>query len=137
VGQLTDLTQLKVSTNQLTGTIPTEILNLRKLRLAWLHLNQFTGTVPDVVCNNVGPGLLEFLQADCLPVEDPPYNCQCCSACCNRDDGFCLLADSGLQSIRELCEDSRALQQDSTHFLLEVSGGCRGCPNDLVLSNQV
>jgi hypothetical protein len=90
VGQLTGLTQLKVSSNQLTGAIPSEIQNLPSLRLAWLHLNQFEGQVPDDICNNVQLGGLEFLQADCHPVDDPPNKCLCCSACCDRESEVCL-----------------------------------------------
>jgi len=90
IGRLRQLEQLRVSRNKLTGTIPEQIANLSRLRLAWLHLNQFVGSLPVQICENVGPGLLEFLQTDCLPRDDPPNECLCCSACCNRADGICL-----------------------------------------------
>jgi hypothetical protein len=45
-GNLTDLTQLLIRSNQLTGSIPTEFGNLTKLTLLWLHSNQLTGSIP-------------------------------------------------------------------------------------------
>jgi Leucine-rich repeat (LRR) protein len=96
VGQLTNLLILRVSTNRLTGTIPSEIENLKQLRLAWLHLNQFEGELPPNICDITGVDRLEFLQADCMPVGNPPNPCVCCSACCDRDTGVCLLAQDVL-----------------------------------------
>ena len=88
--QMTDLQQLRVSRNQLSGPIPSELGSMPSLRLAHLHLNSFTGEVPLSVCAANVPEGLNFLQADCDPVEDPPNPCRCCSACCNRDTEVCL-----------------------------------------------
>ena len=88
--QMTDLQQLRVSRNQLSGPIPSELGSMPSLRLAHLHLNLFTGEVPLSVCAANVPEGLNFLQADCDPVEDPPNPCRCCSACCNREDQVCL-----------------------------------------------
>lgn len=88
IGRLTDLEYLYVSRNELTGTIPQE-LSKAKLALAWLHMNYFVGSVPEVLCEN-NP---EVLQADCFPRQNPPNNCSCCSACCNRNTELCLIID--------------------------------------------
>lgn len=91
--QLQKLVQLTVSNNQLTGSIPTQLGYLSSLRLAWLHLNQFTGDVPMDVCDaasipNTG---LNFLQADCAPIDNAPNPCRCCSACCDRSTDICTM----------------------------------------------
>lgn len=90
VGQLTELLELEVSANQLTGTIPSAIQNLSSLRTAWLHFNLFVGQVPTEICSL----RLEFFQADCSPLDNPPNACSCCSACCNRDQRVCLSTHS-------------------------------------------
>jgi len=92
LSQLQRLIQFKVNNNQLTGPIPSQLGDLPDLRLAWLHLNEFTGTMPDEVCEaasvpNFG---LNYLQADCAPIDNPPNECRCCSACCDRSTGVCL-----------------------------------------------
>jgi hypothetical protein len=57
------------------------------LGLAWFHYNLFEGDVPFEICANVLPnGVLEFLQADCGPEDNPAQECACCSACCDRQD---------------------------------------------------
>ncbi len=96
IGRLGDLEQLRVSRNMLTGTIPTEIGNLSGLRLSWLHLNFITGSLPLNICDNVGPDLLEFLQTDCGPDDDPAVPCLCCSACCERSTNICSAVGTSL-----------------------------------------
>jgi len=93
IGNLAALEILKVSRNQLTGPMPVEISQLSGLRLAWLHLNRFTGSVPTEYCNNRGVGLLQFLSSDCGPDAAPSTPCACCSNCCDRVTGVCLLQD--------------------------------------------
>jgi hypothetical protein len=39
VGELFELSQLRVSENRLTGSIPSEIQKLRSLEVFWSHLN--------------------------------------------------------------------------------------------------
>ena len=92
IANLVHLEQLRVSRNKLTGTIPPELANLSELRLAWLHLNEMTGSMPIDICDNVGTGegYLEFLQTDCNPEDNPPIECLCCSACCDRTTQICL-----------------------------------------------
>jgi len=91
LSQLQLLVRFQVNNNQLTGPIPSQLGELSSLRLAWLHLNQFTGEMPNKVCEaasipNTG---VNFLQADCSPIDNPPTPCRCCSACCDRSTGIC------------------------------------------------
>jgi Leucine-rich repeat (LRR) protein len=46
---LTNMTNLKLDGNQLTGEIPIEIWSLTNLNLLWLGMNQLTGEIsPDI-----------------------------------------------------------------------------------------
>jgi Leucine-rich repeat (LRR) protein len=92
VGELVELTQLRVSTNRLTGSIPSEIQKLGSLALFWSHLNLFNGSMPNEICNNRAPGgKLTGLQTDCNPPDSPGVSCKCCTSCCDRDSKLCLL----------------------------------------------
>ena len=46
LGQLTNLTDLWLSNNQLTGAIPTELGQLTNLTFLNLYNNQLTGAIP-------------------------------------------------------------------------------------------
>ena len=46
MGDLSSLTGLSLSNNQLTGTIPAELGDLSSLTGLWLYSNQLTGTIP-------------------------------------------------------------------------------------------
>jgi hypothetical protein len=91
IGQLTDMTYLRLRRTKLSGTIPTEIGLLSSLRVAWFHLTGLNGSMPSEICANVGPGLLEYLQADCSPEYAPSVECNCCSSCCDRETQLCLI----------------------------------------------
>jgi hypothetical protein len=54
------------------------------------NMLHFEGQLPDNICLNVRPGGLEFLQTDCLPIEDPPNLYLYCTACCDRETQICL-----------------------------------------------
>jgi hypothetical protein len=88
VGELVELSQLRVSKNRLTGSIPSEIQKLRSLEVFWSHLNLFDGRMPDVICNNRAPDLVDLL-TDCNPPDSPAVPCLCCTSCCNRDLKIC------------------------------------------------
>ncbi|KAL3909737.1 MAG: hypothetical protein SGILL_007969 [Bacillariaceae sp.] len=92
--QMSNLIQLTVEKNELTGTIPTELRDMASLRLVWLHINQFTGPLPDTICEANVPNGLNFIQADCAPLENAANPCRCCSACCDRSTGNCLATDN-------------------------------------------
>ena len=51
IGNLTNLTRLYLSSNQLTSSIPSEIGNLTNLERLWLHNNQLTGVIPESICD--------------------------------------------------------------------------------------
>ena len=51
IGNLTNLEVLWLSDNQLTGSIPPEIGNLTNLIGLRLNDNQLTGIIPDEICN--------------------------------------------------------------------------------------
>ena len=59
IGCLTNLTSLRIGSNQLTGEIPPEIGNLTNLQRLQLHNNQLTGSIPPELGNltNLGLGL--------------------------------------------------------------------------------
>ena len=50
IGILTNLTSLNLSGNELTGSIPPEIGNLTNLTYLNLSYNQFTGVIPESIC---------------------------------------------------------------------------------------
>lgn len=94
IGRLQQLTDFRVARNKLVGTIPTQLSSLTNLRIVWMHINQFDGEVPDLICNIVGKGFLEYLNADCGPDENPANPCACCTGCCDRSTEICLLTKS-------------------------------------------
>ena len=51
IGNLTNLDRLRLQFNQLTGEIPSEIGNLTNLTDLTLSDNQFTGVIPEEICN--------------------------------------------------------------------------------------
>ena len=59
IGNLTNLTYLILESNQLTGEIPSEIGNLTNLTRLYLDDNQLSGIIPDEICNqgDSSPGL--------------------------------------------------------------------------------
>ena len=51
IGNLTNLTELRLEHNQLTGSIPPEIGQLTNLTELRLDDNQLTGRIPESICN--------------------------------------------------------------------------------------
>jgi hypothetical protein len=61
-----------------SGTIPTELGNLVKMKVLDLQLNLLTGTMPAEICARRDPfGRLDELEADCAPT----ITCDCCTCC--------------------------------------------------------
>jgi hypothetical protein len=72
--------QMWLYSNQLTGAIPTELGNLRAMRILQVEGNNFVGEMPTEICaNTVFPTqVIEILGADC---EDEGFTCSCCTCC--------------------------------------------------------
>lgn len=49
IGLLTELASVSMTNATLSGTIPTEMGNLTNLRRLWLYNNELTGTIPAVL----------------------------------------------------------------------------------------
>ena len=85
------LRELRVSQNQLDGTIPTELGDSLRLGVAWFHLNNLNGTMPSSMCNLKDNYGLIGLQADCDPSDpfvSPAVECDCCTSCCKQGLGL-------------------------------------------------
>jgi hypothetical protein len=63
--------------NQLSGTIPSELGKLKQLQSLDLHDNNLVGSMPKEICNLK----LKELVADCLG-PNPEVQCSCCTKCC-------------------------------------------------------
>ena len=50
IGNLTNLEYLRLDNNQLTGEIPPEIGNLTNLTHLYLNSNELTGEIPESIC---------------------------------------------------------------------------------------
>jgi len=81
------LRDLFLSNNQLSGTVPDiEPGQLSELNEFLVDSNQLTGSMPSSVCllRVEGVGVLEDLWADCDPTADPRLECDlgtCCTSC--------------------------------------------------------
>ncbi|CAB9508231.1 leucine Rich Repeat [Seminavis robusta] len=98
LGLLTHLISLDVSNNHFHGTIPNEIVALTNLAQLVVNGNQITGTIPISFCRNLAyleHGRFEVaFVADCLPSTEtgvPAIQCasDCCTVCCDQT-GVCL-----------------------------------------------
>lgn len=71
----------QVDNNNLSGTIPSELGQLKQLAVGFFSYNNFTGLVDEGICELREPeGNLGMLQVDCVG-ENPEVVCQCCSSC--------------------------------------------------------
>jgi len=68
---------LNLDSNQLTGTIPAELGALSSLETLWLEFNNLSGSMPQDVCNlrTTNGGLFSSLVVDCK------VECSCCTEC--------------------------------------------------------
>ena len=97
IGNLTNLTELRLEDNKLTGEIPSEIGNLTNLTQLSLHSNQLSGQIPSEICNigDSSPSLYNNKLCppypECLTEEDIGYqNTSECAYCiANPDDPDC------------------------------------------------
>mmetsp|Transcript_35091 Transcript_35091/g.71841 ORF Transcript_35091/g.71841 Transcript_35091/m.71841 type:complete len:100 (-) Transcript_35091:54-353(-) len=81
-----ELTQLYLNSNKLTGTIPSQLGDLKQLVQLSFDDNNLTGSVPHSVCELEK---IANLAVDCLFTASTPaqIECLCCTNCCNRE--FC------------------------------------------------
>lgn len=83
---LESLRFLQIDSNEFSGTIPTQLGNLKELVFASLTDLNLNGMMPSQVCANRGipsdpsNGNLSELIADC-ETPDSKVFCECCSAC--------------------------------------------------------
>ncbi len=78
VGLLTNLVELHLYSNGLTGEIPVELGSLEKAEQILLHVNELEGTVPEQVCDLPE---LEAISVSCGLSVGP--ECDCCVECAN------------------------------------------------------
>ena len=81
---LTGLFRLELADNMLTGTISPQFGQLTSLERLEIQFNGFTGSVP--FCSADTEIVIE---ADCLPADNPPVDCSCCTTCCNPETLEC------------------------------------------------
>lgn len=88
--QLTHLKHLLFKSNQLTGTIPTELGQLTKLNVLLLEQNHLEGSV-EFLCqiNSSDNPLISHLVSDCGSRRNfaaAMVECSCCTTCCSNND---------------------------------------------------
>ena len=66
--------------NEFSGTIPSELGELKNLDFFVSIDNSITGTMPAEICNNVENGNLKYLFVDCKEVS-------CATSCCKDCEG--------------------------------------------------
>eukprot|EP00539_Tryblionella_compressa_P006251 CAMPEP_0178771928 /NCGR_PEP_ID=MMETSP0744-20121128/22246_1 /TAXON_ID=913974 /ORGANISM="Nitzschia punctata, Strain CCMP561" /LENGTH=317 /DNA_ID=CAMNT_0020428523 /DNA_START=84 /DNA_END=1037 /DNA_ORIENTATION=+ len=87
IGGLVKLETFDVSGNGLTGTLPDEIAQIQTLEVVKTQNNLLEGVIPTDLCFL---GSMEVLEADCLPEDNPPTDCFCCTTCCERGTDNCI-----------------------------------------------
>ena len=98
------MTELYLSGNQLTGTVPESVLNLSGLQKMYLHDNLLTGNFDESLCDPKSPfqfrnsSIFLDVGGDCSTTYE--VICACCSFCCDPDV-CCNLADN--QTGRRIC----------------------------------
>ena len=78
----------------LVGSIPTEIGLLTGLRKLHIHESGLSGTIPTELCELRRNSLLTVINADCFEASNTgniptPCPASCCTKCCDRDTGIC------------------------------------------------
>ena len=80
IGSLPKLRWLSVHNNKLTGEIPSSIDKLTKIETLYLYNNKFEGTAPFGVCEVKS---LKDYFTSCTGTF-PQVVCHCCTACCSN-----------------------------------------------------
>jgi len=81
LGLLTSMQQMWLYGNKLSGEIPSQLGALAKMNRLEVEKNDLTGIMPSEICD-LRAGVLEDLEADCIP-EDAEVSCatDCCTCC--------------------------------------------------------
>ena len=74
LGNLTNLRELSLWGNQLTGQIPHSLVNLTRLETLWLLGNDFTGCIPEAL-HDVSDNDLQYLGLPDCDGPPPPVEC--------------------------------------------------------------
>lgn len=118
LGQLRGLIQLRLSFNSFTGSVPKELANLEYLKLMHLHGNRLHGQFPALTLDNV----LETSSfiSDCGTPSDfaVPLLCPFCTMCCNAEGDIYQQRCNPVEDIKYL---------DSKEFLFFLQS-CRAVP---------
>jgi len=78
--QLSDLQILDIADNLMTGSIPTELGQVKSLTEVWISGNSFIGDLEDIFCHRNDWDRL---------VNDCGMSCSCCTMCCPLKSGSC------------------------------------------------
>ena len=81
IGQLPNMTIFGVMLNLMTGSLPSELGQLSSIYAISLYSNSFSGSLNDTICLLSG---LYLVEADCEEVE-----CPCCTKCCIDEINAC------------------------------------------------
>jgi hypothetical protein len=84
MGALSDLRQLYLFSNKLSGVVPPELSQMRNLNAMGLENNDLIGEVPKDVC---AIETLRDVWADCGG-DTPEVVCTCCTTCCPSPDCY-------------------------------------------------
>ena len=89
LGNLSHLQDFSVLHNQITGTLPTELNQWTDLQRLHTAYNLLEGSVPPDICQK--ESLLE-LSTDCLDRNSDIFvECSCCTRCCDPVQEYCEL----------------------------------------------
>lgn len=87
MGNLVNMTQIWLYSNQLTGAVPSELGALTMLELMQVDFNNLEGVMPAEVCDLTpifGGGRLSTLGSDCGDADTAvlaEVECSCCTCC--------------------------------------------------------
>lgn len=96
IGNLKKLRLLHLFNNPLTGSLPTELGNCEKLVDVRIHKTNIQGSVPTEVCKLRDLDLSGKFYSDCRPnnkTQDPFMRCSCCTDCCDHTTTVCVSDD--------------------------------------------
>jgi len=99
IGNLKKLSYLILNANPFEGSIPTEIGLCEKLSILHVHKTNFDGRSPRELCelrDKELHGQGGVFYSDCRPnnsTQDPFFRCDCCTDCCDHTTQVCIADD--------------------------------------------